>query len=90
MYAFKHKRWGEHSILHAKELADEYKQKYGVEAALRFYEKEYAILARLFDDDSLLSSTCINLMTSEQTKELEKQLKKKREQLRKERDESKN
>ena len=90
MYAFKHKRWGEHSILQTKELADEYKQKYGVEAALRFYEKEYAILARLFDDDSLIAFTCINLMSSEQMKELEKQLKEKREQLRKERDDTKN
>ncbi len=70
MFAFKHKRWGEHSILHAKELADEYKQKYGVEAALSFYEKEYAILARLFDDDSLIAFTCINLMSSK-TRHLE-------------------
>ena len=90
MFAFKHKRWGEHSILQTKELADEYKQKYGVEAALRFYEKEYAILARLFDDDSLIAFTCINLMSPEQMKELEKQLKEKREQLRKERDDTKN
>ena len=64
MYAFKHKRWGEHSILQTKELAEEYRQKYGVEAALRFYEKEYAILARLFDDDSLLSFTCIHMMSA--------------------------
>jgi len=90
MFAFKHKRWGEHSILYTKELADEYKQTCGVEAALLFYEKEYAILARLFDDDSLIAFTCINLMTPEQMKELEKQLQEKREQLRKERDESKN
>jgi hypothetical protein len=90
MFAFKHKRWGEHSILHAKELADEYKQKYGVEAALRFYEKEYAILARLFDDDSLIAFTCINLMSPEQMVELEKRLKEKREQLRKERNDTKN
>ena len=86
MFAFKHKRWGEHSILQTKELADEYKQKYGVEAALRFYEKEYAILARLFDDDSLITFTCINLMSPEQMVELEKQLKEKREQLKKDRD----
>ena len=90
MFAFKHKRWGEHSILQTKELADEYKQKYGVEAALRFYEKEYAILARLFDDDSLIAFICINLMSPEQMVELEKQLKEKREQLRKERDDTKN
>ena len=90
MYAFKHKRWGEHSIIYTKELADEYKQTCGVEAALSFYEKEYAILARLFDDDSLIASTCINLMSPEQMKELEKQLKEKREQLRKERYDTKN
>ena len=53
-----------------------------MEAALRFYEKEYAILARLFDDDSLIAFTCINLMSPEQMVELEKRLKEKREQLR--------
>jgi hypothetical protein len=90
VFSFKHHRWGEHLILETKERAEEYKSKYGVEAALRLYEDEYAKLCRLFDYDTLVAFTCINLLTPEQMDSLESKLNERSEKLKKERNDESN